>query len=614
MLFTSLISTNPSVSNDTTALNVFDAPDVSDTSTVSQVLAFIDAFDHAALDGIDTEHQLQMLFANQPFQNVLVALARAPVFAIDFGKQFTRAQAVDGISSCRALRGGLNLPLQHFFALLGQLMASFSSHAAARRAAPVWQQFAVRIYLLTELAGLKVIRYGTQHLSQAEAKKFYSTLAATLEVQVPHAIYPTSNYRESTGSVESTEDDQTIEAVMSVSTFSSVKMVDNSLHPDQPVLRNIYKPLGRCICLVDSNVEAFFGEQLEAYFTHHGIALHKRVYRAMEVDKNVRTVEKMLGDFKALGVSRNEPVLIVGGGVLADTGGLACALYGRNTPYVMLATSIVTGIDAGPSPRTCCDGFGYKNLFGAYHPPVVSITDRFFFKTLQEGWLRHGIAEIIKMGVVKDAQLFDNLELAQPRLIETRFGTSDGLKGDAIEALSQKILGGALRSYVEAEYDNLYETHQCRPHAYGHTWSPGFEIEAGLLHGHAVSICMGLGAYLSYRLQWITHSEFHRILKLMDGYGLSLWHDILDNGETIWKSQQTVTQKRGQNLVAPLPKGRIGECGYLNALSKAELLSALQEYKAVCMAYPREGRGIDPLCEDVGLENPATTLPEPERI
>jgi len=51
----------------------------------------------------------------------------------------------------------------------------------------------------------------------------------------------------------------------------------------------------------------------------------------------------------------------------------------------MLSTSIVTGIDAGPSPRTCCNGFGYKNLLGAYHPPVVSLTDRFFFGSQRAG-------------------------------------------------------------------------------------------------------------------------------------------------------------------------------------------------------------------------------------
>ena len=68
------------------------------------------------------------------------------------------------------------------------------------------------------------------------------------------------------------------------------------------------------------------------------------------------------------------------------------------------------GIDAGPSPRTCCDGFGYKNLYGAYHPPIQTITDRFFFNSLHPGWLRHGIAEIIKMSVTKDYELFQLLE------------------------------------------------------------------------------------------------------------------------------------------------------------------------------------------------------------
>jgi 3-dehydroquinate synthase len=245
-------------------------------------------------------------------------------------------------------------------------------------------------------------------------------------------------------------------------------------------------------------------------------------------------------------------------------------------------------------------------LFGAYHPPVLSITDRFFFKTLREGWLRHGIIEIVKMAVVKDAELFRDLEQAGARLITTRFGTTHCEPEDEINWLSQRILGAALRSYVEAEYGNLYETHQCRPHAYGHTWSPGFEIAAGLLHGHAVSIGMGFGAYLSYRMNWIRADEFHRILRLMSSFGLSLWHDILLNKELLWASQEKIVQKRGGNLAAPLPKGTIGQCGYLNVLSREQLDEAIDEYHQVCVDYPRQGLGIDPLCRDVGLEDPST--------
>ena len=72
-----------------------------------------------------------------------------------------------------------------------------------------------------------------------DARNFYIALAARLEVEIPHAIYPTSNYCESTGSVETTKDDQTIEVVISNGTFYAIKMVDNSLHTDQPVLRDI---------------------------------------------------------------------------------------------------------------------------------------------------------------------------------------------------------------------------------------------------------------------------------------------------------------------------------------------------------------------------------------
>ena len=566
------------------------------TSTTAAIDAFISQ-QNASLPTQDSfEGSLKEVTSSPSFKRLILSMIEAPAFSESLGEEFAAADAVTGISACRSLRSCLNFSLGRFFGLLAELFSAFDSAAGNR-----WYAFSSKVYQ-SDLSDRKLLDY----LAQGDQKSFYLDLSQQLVKANPHAIYPTSCYRESAGFVESTQDDQTIEAVVRSSTFSSIRIVDHTLDPENSLLKDTYAPHGRCVCLVDENVERFYGERLEHYFAHHNILLEKRTYRAMEVDKGIYTVEKMLGDFKQLGVSRNEPVLLVGGGVLADTGGLACALYHRNTPYVMLSTSIVAGVDAGPSPRTCCDGFGYKNLFGAYHPPVLSITDRFFFSTLKEGWLRHGIIEIIKMAVVKDIDLFEDLEAAGPRLISTRFGTIHCEEDEAIGPLSQKILGGAIRSYVAAEYNNLYETHQCRPHAYGHTWSPGFEIEAGLLHGHAVAIGMGFGAYLSHRMGWITEAACHRIMKLISSFGLSLWHDVLENKETLWASQEKIFQKRGQNLVAPLPKGEIGQCGYLNSLSRTELFQAIDEYATICASYPRAGRGIEPHCSDVGLEDPST--------
>ncbi len=566
------------------------------TKTTSAIKAFIVTYDSEILAYQNLGNAVEAICCSEHLRSLLLVLINSPAFSKELGEEFAAVNAIEGLSACRNLRSCLNLSLSSFFGLLKQLIASFDMAAGLE-----WSIFADRIHK-SSLGKQKLLDV----LLRSQDSKFYEELTSRLVQTDPHAIYPTSTYRESNAHVVSTDDDQTIEAVMTSKTFTSIRVLENSLDPQETALRDMYISLGRCVCLVDHNVERFYGEQIEHYFDYHGIHLEKLVYRAMEVDKGINTVEQMLGDFKQLGVSRNEPVLIVGGGVLTDTGGLACALYHRNTPYVMLSTSIVAGIDAGPSPRTCCDGFGYKNLFGAYHAPVLSLTDRSFFKTLREGWLRHGIAEIIKMATVKNAELFSYLEQAGADLIETRFGTLNCESGDKISTLSQKILGAALRSYVEAEYDNLYETHQCRPHAYGHTWSPGFEIEAGLLHGHAVAIGMGFGAYLSYRNNWISTQDLQRILHLISSFGLSLWHDVMLNEKTLWAAQEKIVQKRGGNLVAPLPKGEIGQCGYLNSLTRDELYQAIDEYREICADYPRKGLGIEPLCSDVGLEDPST--------
>lgn len=566
------------------------------TKTIPAVRAFIDTFDSTLLAKEDLSQAIDATCFSPSFKNLLLALIESDAFAPELGLQFAAAGAIEGLSACRRLRSALNSSLSSFFTLLCDLLSAFDVSVGAE-----WSQFAARV----QSSSLAKKRLLSVLLSGPE-EAFYATLVDRLIVNDPHAVHPTSSYRQSAGYVVSTKDDQAVEAVMTHSTFTSIRVVEDSLEPQQTLIKDMYSASGRCVCLIDKNVERFYGEKIEHYFDFHGIQLNKLVYRAMEVDKGIHTVERMLGDFKRLGVSRNEPVLIVGGGVLADTGGLACALYHRNTPYVMLSTSIVAGIDAGPSPRTCCDGFGYKNLFGAYHAPVLSITDRSFFKTLREGWLRHGIAEIIKMATVKDAELFDDLERAGAELIDTRFGALGAQSTDEMSTLSQKILGAAMRSYVEAEYGNLYETHQFRPHAYGHTWSPGFEIEAGLLHGHAVAIGMGFGAFVSYRQGWISEAECDRVLRLISSFGLSLWHDVMLNHDTLWAAQTKIIEKRGGNLVAPLPKGSIGQCGYLNEMPQRELFATIRDYQQLCEKYPRKGLGIDPLCKDVGLEDPST--------
>ncbi len=432
----------------------------------------------------DLDEAVETLLDSPEFEQALIEVTHARSDDENITDSLRALDAIAQLGELRRLRSVLTMPTATALGSMGRVLGGLAPDADGPSAVTA---------LARRLNGTAT---GSRRLAEALGPRSWVDALAGTD---PHAVAATSPYRRSGGSVVSSADDRVVEAVMTQETFTSLRVIDGVLDPAQPLLAELYEPLGRCVAFVDSNVMDHHGDALIGYFDHHGIALQLLVHRAMEIDKGIRTVETMLGELKAHGVSRDEPVLVVGGGVLADTAGLACSLYHRSTPYVMVSTSLVAGIDAGPSPRTCCDGFGYKNLLGAYHPPIISITDRSFFSSLRAGWLRHGLAEVAKMAIVDDADLFALLEEVGPDLVTTRFGTV-AVEGIAdVGPAADRVIGAALRSYVGVEYDNLYETHQLRPHAYGHTWSPGFEIAAGLLHGHAVSIGMGFGAFLSNR-------------------------------------------------------------------------------------------------------------------
>ena len=82
---------------------------------------------------------------------------------------------------------------------------------------------------------------------------------------------------------------------------------------ENETLSGIYKSIGRCIAIVDDKVQNIFGKQLADYFEYHQIKYKPLVYKGNEVDKEIASVENILVDLKKNGVSRNEPVLIIGG-------------------------------------------------------------------------------------------------------------------------------------------------------------------------------------------------------------------------------------------------------------------------------------------------------------
>lgn len=417
------------------------------------------------------------------------------------------------------------------------------------------------------------------------------------------AKYRTSDWYTGSGEIFPGDDGRSFEVTASYTLTAQVKLIDGVFDPSNPTLAEIYNDLGRCVAVIDQTVDELYGQSVRDYFDKHEIPLEMFVCRAWEADKTPETVHRILGFLGKDGcdVSRNEPVLVIGGGVLSDVAGLACSLQHRRTPYIMVGTTVVAAIDAGPSPRTCTNGKEFKNSIGAYHPPVLTLVDRSFFRTLATGHVRNGMAEIIKMAVTDDRLLFELLEQYGPRLVETHFATL--VEDEELAEIADKVIYRALFSYMKFEGTNMFETYQDRPHAYGHTWSPRYEPAAKLMHGHAVSVGMAFGATLAVELGWLDASDRDRILNLCQSLGLAVYHPILTDIDLMISGQKNMRRKRGEGgLWAPLPSGGIGACDFAQEVPPELLESAVAAHQSVCAELPTEGAGVEMYLSDLGLQ------------
>lgn len=421
-------------------------------------------------------------------------------------------------------------------------------------------------------------------------------------IRLSHDVkYQTHKWYTGTGEIKQDGTRRGFEVTATYQLTAKIQVVDNLLDPKNSAIADQYREFGRCVAVVEKIVNDLYGEKFEKYFAHHNIKFECMVMRAMEADKVLTSVENVL---KFLGnegkdVPRNEPVLIVGGGVMSDIGGFACALQHRRTPYIMIPTTVVAAIDAGPSPRTCCNGNKFKNSIGAYHPPVLTLVDRSFFKTLPKGHIRNGMAEIIKMAITDDIVLFELCEKYGLELINTHFATESS--DPNLEKVANEIIYRALYAYMRHEGTNMFETYQDRPHAYGHTWSPRFEPIAKLNHGHAVAIGMAFGATMSHLLGWCSEAERDRIIDLLRNLELAVFHSIIEDEELMYSGQINMRKKRGNGgLWAPLPKG-IGACDYAEEVEQELLVKTIHEHKAICSKFANKGAGKEMFLKDLGL-------------
>lgn len=233
-----------------------------------------------------------------------------------------------------------------------------------------------------------------------------------------------------------------------------------------------------------------------------------------EAQKSLAVASHLYDQLAEAGADRKTLVVPVGGGVMGDLAGFVAATWNRGLPLLMVPTTLLAMVDSSVGGKVGINHSRGKNLIGAFHQPVGVWIDTAFLNTLPDREYRSGLAEVVKYGVILDADFFAYLEqhaaaiLARDaECIRHIVARSCRLKADVVERDEREETG--LRAVLN----------------YGHTFAHAFETVGGYgawLHGEAVSTGIVCASWLAERQGLIDADITERQRQLLQTFGLPI--------------------------------------------------------------------------------------------
>jgi 3-dehydroquinate synthase len=290
------------------------------------------------------------------------------------------------------------------------------------------------------------------------------------------------------------------------------------------VLNRSGQKMNRMLVVVDSSVVGAIPgllEKIEKYGQCHRdtIELADAPYIAKGGEickKDSAEVERIHALIYKYHLCRHSFILAIGGGAVLDAAGYAAATAHRGIRLIRMPATTLAQNDSGVGVKTGINGFGRKNYIGTFTPPYAVISDFDFLDTLPERDKGAGIAEAVKVAIIKDRTFFDylyrerrHLAVFEPKVMEEMIIRSAELHIEHIGT------GG-----------DPFEYGSSRPLDFGH-WSAHKieELTGGdVRHGEAVAIGVALDSLYSYHIGNITEIELNKILITLEDIGFDLYH------------------------------------------------------------------------------------------
>ncbi|MHB8900641.1 MAG: 3-dehydroquinate synthase [Thermoguttaceae bacterium] len=266
------------------------------------------------------------------------------------------------------------------------------------------------------------------------------------------------------------------------------------------------------VVLTDSNVETPHAHAVAESLAALEINVDVLVLEPGEPTKSVESAASLWDAILEMGADRRTVVVAVGGGVIGDLAGFIAATFARGLRFFQVPTSLLAQVDSSVGGKVGINLPKAKNMVGAFLQPIGVLIDTRTLDSLDAREYRAGLAEVIKYGVILDAQLFEQLE--------NQVGSSNSGDHD----LLRDVIAQCCRLKADVVRQDERETTGLRAVLnYGHTFGHAFETLAGygeLLHGEGVSIGMLCASRLAERLGRIDADLTQRQEKLLRAVGL----------------------------------------------------------------------------------------------
>lgn len=275
-----------------------------------------------------------------------------------------------------------------------------------------------------------------------------------------------------------------------------------------PAMEEIKCPK-KVLIVTDTNVEKLYAD--EVYKLLYGVGYKVKVFafKAGEENKGFDSVMEICRACFEHDMDRTSMIVALGGGVVGDMAGFAAAIYMRGIRFIQVPTTLLSQSDSSVGGKTGIDFCGGKNIIGAFYQPKLVYINVSTLSTLPEREFVSGMGEVIKHGIIRDADFFnfldDNVELVKslnPITLIKMDKRNCVIKADVVEEDEKE---NGLRAILN----------------FGHTISHAVESAYNfkMTHGECVGLGMIGASYISYKRGLITKRELSRIEGILKKYG-----------------------------------------------------------------------------------------------